>query len=248
MLGLVHTAAAPLSRRRCLILAALVPLFAVVPALGWLDALFRAPGPWQLPFPANRWLVHDPGSLGRYLVALGLMSGNGIAVAWALVLALLQRRWFPGDANLRWLVWALPLVAVELGSLWAVALADQHGSDEPGLFLMFVCAPTLLAVFGLVGWAAFRLESLTVGIALVAGFAGLNLAAQLRYSPLDRDPVEPGFIVASVLIGLALFVALGVWGVTQDQRDRALAARAALVTGPPTGLSPGARAAAIRHE
>jgi hypothetical protein len=195
--------------------ATLLKVGAALPLLGVLGFVLMLERAFASPENGLAWLsgfwpaTGNAEDLGLYLIYLLLMSGNGALLSWWLFLALASSGSSLGSADLRPAIVSAPVVAVVLGTVWALGLlAGRRPGEEALVWFLFLFAPTLPLSYLFLWDATRRLRRLWMSSLILGGFALLNFAFQLRYTPPNSDePSELAVVLNSTLIA----VAIGVW-------------------------------------
>jgi hypothetical protein len=154
-----------------------------------------------------------------------LMTANASMLAWTIHLDSRAAIHWLEDADFRVSVAVPPLFAAAGVTAWAVAAAERLGIREAGGLTLFVCLPTLAVSAPLLWRSVLALRQPRLGALLLAAFV-LATAGVERLCAVARggEVAERAFTCNSMLIGLAIAIRLGVWGVTSFRSPRPQAA------------------------
>lgn len=187
------------------------------PLLGWALALLVLLAPRFRPLePGSGW----PGQVrlepDRHRVVfisnLLLLPGNALAITWFLGLSTLTRNRMRTEARTTNGSWTTDLAAAGVatvagGSFATLALASVLGGEQTLAMALCIYAPSLLAGYGLLRVASFRIRAGWQVVLAGLGLAVSMLATQLLYlEPDGRPPSEAVFALASLPILLSVAV------------------------------------------
>ena len=185
----------------------------------------------QLPvqlFPESEWLYlrtptwQQSGEMRVFIASLLSMSGCGGVLAFTLFLHWISKHRWPANRAIREQTTLSGVAAAGVLWLWTAAVADDTRNDILLALLLVVHSPTVIVCYALLGWAVQRLRNPFHAVLLPGGFAGVSLHVQLLYEPAGPSRPELLVILPSLLIALALALALITWSATQGVSSRGL--------------------------